>query len=123
MVKRGKVTGVECTNGETFNADIVISNAGIKRTVELAGAKSFPEEYVEYVKGLKYSYSYITKKYGLSHRALDVKVPCIFNTPLRQCRPRCSTTSTRAASPRTRCSSCPSPPSGTSTPLPRASSW
>jgi phytoene dehydrogenase-like protein len=81
IVEDGRAVGVECANGEIFHADIVISNAGIKRTVEMAGEISFPAEYVDYVKGLKYSYSYITKKYGLSHRALDVKSPCIFNTP------------------------------------------
>ncbi len=81
VVKRGKATGVECANGETYNADIVISNAGIKRTMELAGEKSFPEEYVDYVKKLKMSYSYITKKYGLSYRAVESKVPCMLYTP------------------------------------------
>ncbi len=81
VVDGNRVTGVECADGEFFPADVVISNAGIKRTVELAGEDSFPAEYVEYVKGLKYSYSFVTRKWGLGRRALVSPSPCVFSIP------------------------------------------
>ncbi len=81
VVRDGKARGVETAEGETIDADIVISNAGIKRTLEMAGEESFPEDYVSYVKGLRYSYSFITIKYGLSRRVIDLPAPSFFNIP------------------------------------------
>ena len=81
LVRDGKARGVVTNGGEQIDADIVISNAGIKRTLEMAGEDSFPADYVSYVKGLKYSYSYITTKYGLDHRVVDLPAPGFFNIP------------------------------------------
>jgi len=81
VVENGRATGVECADGESFTSDVVISNAGIKRTVELAGEENFPGEYVEYVKGLEYSYSFITTKFGLDRRVIEAVAPCISVTP------------------------------------------
>lgn len=65
IVKDGRAQGVETKDGEAILADVVISNAGIKTTVDLAGADQFPAEYVSFVKGLKYSRSASIIKYGL----------------------------------------------------------
>jgi len=81
IVENGRATGVECADGESFTADVVISNAGIKRTLELAGEDNFPGEYVDYVNGLEYSYSFITTKFGLDRRVIDAVAPCISVTP------------------------------------------
>ncbi|MEW6554704.1 MAG: NAD(P)/FAD-dependent oxidoreductase [Actinomycetota bacterium] len=80
-VRDGKVRGVVTSEGEEIAADIVISNAGIKRTLEMAGEESFPADYVSYVKGLKYSYAYITTKYGLDRRVVDIPAPGFFSIP------------------------------------------
>jgi prolycopene isomerase len=81
VVENGRAAGVECAGGESFSADVVISSAGIKRTLELAGEENFPGEYVEGVKGLEYSYSFITTKFGLDRRVIDAVAPCISTTP------------------------------------------
>ena len=81
VVRDGKVRGVETAEGEEIEADLVISNAGIKRTLEMAGEEHFPADYVSYVKGLKYSRSFITTKYGLDRRVVDLPAPGFFNIP------------------------------------------
>lgn len=80
-VRDGKVRGVVTGEGEEIAADVVISSAGIKRTLEMAGEESFPADYVSYVKGLKYSCSYITAKYGLDRRVVDIPAPGFFSIP------------------------------------------
>ncbi len=80
-VEDGRVKGVEGSDGETYPADVVVSNAGLKKTVELAGEKSFPHEYVEYVNGLKLSYSWMASKLFLERRVVDLKAPSFFPIP------------------------------------------
>jgi phytoene dehydrogenase-like protein len=63
VVKDGEVVGVEADR--FYEADVVVSNAGIQRTLSLAGEDKFPAEYVERMKRLHYSYSAITIKYLL----------------------------------------------------------
>jgi len=80
-VREGKVRGVETAEGEEIAADLVVSNAGIKRTLEMAGEEHFPAEYASYVNGLKYSCAFITTKYGLDRRVVDLPAPSFFNIP------------------------------------------
>ncbi len=80
-VEEGRVTGVETSAGEEIPARTVISNAGIKRTVEMAGEGHFPPEYVERVRGLKDSFSFITIKYGLASRVVETPSAGFFNIP------------------------------------------
>jgi len=68
IVDGGKARGIETEEGEIINADVVVSNAGIKRTVEMAGEQNFPAEYVSYVKGLKESYAALMLKLALDRR-------------------------------------------------------
>jgi phytoene dehydrogenase-like protein len=51
-VENGKALGVVTQDG-FFDADVVISNAGIKNTVTLAGENNFRPEYVTWAKSLK----------------------------------------------------------------------
>lgn len=81
LVEDGRVKGVEGSDGETYPADVVVSNAGLKTTVSLAGEKNLPEEYVEYVSGLKLSYSWMASKLFLSKRVIDLKAPSFFPIP------------------------------------------
>jgi phytoene dehydrogenase-like protein len=81
LVEDGRATGVVTEDGTEYRADAVISNAGIKRTVTMAGEGSFPAGYLERVRGLKESNSFITVKYGLSRHVVDSRAPCWFNVP------------------------------------------
>ncbi len=68
IVDGGKARGVELESGEVIDADLVVSNAGIKRTVEMAGEQNFPADYVSRVKGLRESYAGLMIKLALDRR-------------------------------------------------------
>ncbi|MBN1289696.1 MAG: NAD(P)/FAD-dependent oxidoreductase [Actinobacteria bacterium] len=54
LVKNGKVTGVQLEDGQVIDADLVISNTGIKETVKfLVGEEHFDKKYTEYCESLK----------------------------------------------------------------------
>ncbi|MBN1288727.1 MAG: NAD(P)/FAD-dependent oxidoreductase [Actinobacteria bacterium] len=81
-VDSGKVKSVVTDDGTEYEADYIISNAGIQLTTAMVGEENLPADYVRRVKGLEYSYSFITIKYGLSRKTLDFKgAPCFFNVP------------------------------------------
>jgi prolycopene isomerase len=63
VVEDGEALGVEADR--FYEADVVVSNAGIRKTLSLVGEEHFPPEYVKRMKGLKYSYSAVTIKYLL----------------------------------------------------------
>lgn len=66
LVEDGNVVGVERVDGEVIESKLVISNAGIRKTVlKLAGEKHFSNEYVNYVKSLKDSLGYLVMKIAL----------------------------------------------------------
>jgi len=77
VVEKGKIRGVEA--GDFIASDIVISNTGIKETVELAGRRNFPDEYLEMVDNLRLSYGAVSVKYALD--AEIVKPHIIFHYP------------------------------------------
>lgn len=60
------------SEGEELPVDIVVSNAGISTTVQLAGAESLGSEYAGSASGLKYSESAVLVKYFLDRRVLEV---------------------------------------------------
>jgi phytoene dehydrogenase-like protein len=80
-VEGERVTGVLGSDGVHYPADAVVSNAGLKQTVKLAGEASFHEEYVDYVDTLELSYSWIASKLFLDDRAVDLKAPSFFPIP------------------------------------------
>ena len=81
LSKDGRVTGVLGSDDVEYPADVVISNAGLKQTVKMAGPKILPSEYVEYVDGLKLSYSWLASKLFLAKRVVDLKAPSFFPIP------------------------------------------
>jgi len=81
LVDGNRARGVETSDGEELTADIVISSAGIKRTVEMGGAENFPEEYVSHVHGLRESYAALIVKYALDRRIDALPKHCFLNIP------------------------------------------
>ncbi|MBM4445444.1 MAG: NAD(P)/FAD-dependent oxidoreductase [Chloroflexi bacterium] len=77
-IENGKVTGVETASGR-YDAELVISDAGIVRTLDLAGRQQFPEEDVKRAEGLSYSNAYVTLKYALDRRVIPY--PVVFHMP------------------------------------------
>lgn len=77
VVEAGRVRAVEA--GGFIAADIVISNTGVKETVELAGRRNFPVPYLEMVDNLRLSYGAVSVKYALD--AEVVHPPVIFYYP------------------------------------------
>jgi phytoene dehydrogenase-like protein len=65
VVENGKVTGVETDSGEIIPADIIISNNGVKESVEMAGRHNFPEDYLEMADKLRLSLAAVSVKYAL----------------------------------------------------------
>jgi phytoene dehydrogenase-like protein len=62
-IEEGRVTGVE-TEAESFNAPIVVSNAGIQPTVlKLVGEEHFDKSYVGYVKDMPPSLGFTCIRY------------------------------------------------------------
>ncbi len=70
VVEDGQATGVRTALG-FYPADVVVSNAGMKKTVELAGPESFEARYVERVGGLRDSLGAVTFKCALDSRPMD----------------------------------------------------
>jgi prolycopene isomerase len=80
-VDGGRVTGVVGSDDKLYPAEVVVSNAGLKKTIELAGPGNFPAEYVDYVDSLKLSYSWLATKLALEKRVVDLKAPSFFPIP------------------------------------------
>lgn len=72
-VENKRAIGVETDKG-VYPADIVISNAGVKKTIELAGEKQFDESFVKNNMQLKDSLAAITIKYALDYKPTDIPV-------------------------------------------------
>ena len=77
VVEGGRVRGVEA--GGFIAADLVISNTGIKETVDLLGRRNLPDDYLTMVDNLRLSYGAVSVKYALD--AEVVRPPVIFHYP------------------------------------------
>jgi len=78
-VDQGRVTGVITSKG-SFQAPIVVSNAGIQPTVlKLVGEEHFDQGYVNYVKDLVPSLGFIGTRYFLSKKVTDAPYGVIFS--------------------------------------------
>lgn len=73
LVQNGRAVGVRLENEDIY-ADMIVSNADIKETVALAGADSFPPDYLQYVEDLKYSWSGCVLRIGLDAEITDIKM-------------------------------------------------
>jgi prolycopene isomerase len=79
LVDGGRVTGVETRKG-TFQAPIVISNAGIQPTaLKLVGEEHFDRSYVNYVRELVPSWSLLGHRYFLSRPVTDRPYGVVFS--------------------------------------------
>jgi phytoene dehydrogenase-like protein len=79
LVDQGKVNGVVTDKG-SFQAPIVISNAGIQPTVlKLVGEEHFDQGYVNYVKDLVPSIGMMGTRYFLNKKVIDVPYGVIFS--------------------------------------------
>ena len=75
IIKNERIEGVELENGEVVKSKIVISNAGIKETINnLIGRSSFDKKYLDYVDNLKYAYSAFTLKLALKRPVTSLKI-------------------------------------------------
>jgi phytoene dehydrogenase-like protein len=73
VVSEGKVQGVELSDGKLLEAPLVISNAGIRKTVlGLVGEEHFDKGYVNYVRDLKPSCTALVIHIALSKKIIDV---------------------------------------------------
>lgn len=72
-VENNRAIGVETEKG-VYPADIVISNAGVKKTIELAGKNQFDDPYVKNNMQLKDSLAAIGIKYALDYKPTDIPV-------------------------------------------------
>ena len=71
-VERGSAKGV-MVGDELYQSDLVVSNADIKNTVlNLVSADYFPSDYVDYVKGLRYSWSGPVVRVALDKNLTDI---------------------------------------------------
>jgi phytoene dehydrogenase-like protein len=70
VIEDGRAIGVR-TRDEFYPADVVISNAGIKKTVELAGTGAFEPAYVERAMALRDSLGAVTFKCALDYRPME----------------------------------------------------
>jgi len=74
VVENNKATGVELKNGSFIPSDIVISNAGLKTTVNgLVGRKQFPAAYLKLVDSYQYSLATIMVKVALKRKITNEK--------------------------------------------------
>lgn len=81
VVEDGKVKGVELDNGEFISSNIVISNAGIKDTVNtLVGREHFENVFLQKVDNLLYSLSAITLKLALKKPITPYKMVVSFSS-------------------------------------------
>ncbi len=81
-VRDGRVTGVDTEKG-SFQAPIVVSNAGIQPTVlKLVGEKHFDRGYVNYVKDLVPSLGFAGARYILNKPVLDNPLMACFSDDL-----------------------------------------
>jgi phytoene dehydrogenase-like protein len=81
VIEDGKVNGVELENGESISSDIVISNAGVKDTVNrLVGREHFKNEFLQKIDNLSYSLSAITLKLALKKSLTPYKMIISFGS-------------------------------------------
>ena len=75
IVEDDKVQGVQLNSNEFINSKIVISNAGIRETVNnMIGRKFFNKEYLNKIDKLKYSMSALTLKLALKKSITNFKL-------------------------------------------------
>ncbi len=78
-VEGGRVAGVSTDRGD-FDADVVVSNAGIQPTVlGLVGAERFDRAYVERVRSLEPSWAFVGVRYHLDRPVIERPMTVAFS--------------------------------------------
>ena len=74
LVENDRAVGV-LAGGKEYRADMIVSNGDIRRTVlQLVGEAHFTPEYLEYVKGLEYSWGPYILRFALDQPITDLKM-------------------------------------------------
>lgn len=81
QVEEGRVKGVLTGDGDLIPADIVVSNAGLKRTVQLAGCENFSPDFRESCAGLRESEAFVAVKFTLDRAIRSMRAPCLLHLP------------------------------------------
>jgi phytoene dehydrogenase-like protein len=72
LVRDGRVTGVELSDGTVIPATIVISTSSVRTTVsKLVGAEHFPDAYVDRAMKIRGSYIAVQAKIGLTKKLVE----------------------------------------------------
>ncbi|MFX0000947.1 MAG: phytoene desaturase family protein [Candidatus Hodarchaeota archaeon] len=80
VIENEKVQGVELDNGKFISSQLVVSNAGIRETInDLVGRKYFEEDYLQNIDILKYSISALTLKVALKKPITNLKLVTSFS--------------------------------------------
>jgi len=91
-VEKGVVRGVELADGRKFRGRAVVSTSSLKDTVfNLAGARYFPADFRERVKGLQESHNAIQIKLALNRRVIQEGSLIILGSPHGDFRPKTAT--------------------------------
>lgn len=81
IVDNEKVQGVELNNGRFISSKLVISNAGIRETInKMIGRKFFKKNFLENIDKLKYSISALTLKVALKKPITNFKLVTSFSS-------------------------------------------
>jgi len=76
--ENNRIVGIETEIGFQ-KTDLIISNIGLAKTIDLVGKENFPEKYVENFEQYRYSNAYITIKYALDRKV--IQSPVVFYMP------------------------------------------
>lgn len=80
-VDEGRAVGVTTGEGEFIPADLVVSNAGLKATVELVGRGGFDPAYLRAAESRRESEAFIAVKLLLDRGISRVRTPCLLRLP------------------------------------------
>ncbi len=81
IVEGNRARGVVTMEGEHIPAHLVVSNAGLANTVELAGRENFPRDYLEKVDGAADSEAFIAVRFFLEGKIGSMRTPCLLHMP------------------------------------------
>ncbi len=80
-VEGGGVRGVITCGGEHLPADVVVSNAGLRRSIELAGRDAFPRDYLERADAMRDSEAFVALRFTLERKLSSLRTPCLLHMP------------------------------------------
>lgn len=76
-----RARGVTTSDGEFIPAAAVISGAGLKPTLDMAGRENLPGEYLERAEGMRESEAFAAVRLLLDRRVSSMRTPCLLRLP------------------------------------------